>query len=216
MDTVIEGFELLDSLGVNKEIQQLFSEVLREDDSGRLIADYLDENRKVVDQEVHAVSKKKLSSCGILYFSTVLPENVRILYISDAVMPLIFMVQSKIKRVDFAYSAFMATGARMEKESVLHGIDRYPKGIKIYTVFGHSLMGRIRDCKVQHWIKGMDCLFNVEGETVVAIFKGKKYRMPVGEFSLRKHLKQAGTRQTLFTYKPMDKNIDNFYRFNYF
>ncbi len=76
------------------------------------------------------------------------------------------MVQCKIGRIDFTYAAYLATGAKMDKELLLAGIFRYPAGIKIYTVFGHSLIGRVRDCKVQHWVKGMDCLFEVEMGTV--------------------------------------------------
>lgn len=86
---------------------------------------------------------------------------------------------------------------------------------KYYVLFGHSLLGRIKDCKVQHWIRGQDCLFRVDKNEVVSFFRGKEFSMPLGEFSLRKHLKQEGTRQTITTYKPMDKNIDNYYRFNY-
>ncbi|MEX2511673.1 MAG: hypothetical protein WD398_02105 [Cyclobacteriaceae bacterium] len=95
MSNVKEGFDLLESLGINPEVQQLFSPVLREDVWGRLMADYRDENGKVVDQEIHGVSMQKLPSCGILHFSPALPENVRRLYISDALMPLIFLVQRK-------------------------------------------------------------------------------------------------------------------------
>ncbi|WP_114751982.1 hypothetical protein [Pleomorphovibrio marinus] len=210
MNAVNEGVELLDSLGINREVQQLFSEVLREDASGRLIADYRDGNGKLVDREIHGISTHKLSSCGILQCSPALPENVRALYISDAVMQLVFMVQRKVKRRDFAYSAFLATGARLDKALVLAGIDQYPKGIKIYTVFCHSLLGRIRDCKVQHWVKGLDCRFRIEGNKVVALFKGKEFWMSVGEFSLRNHLRQVGVRQTVTTIKPVIKQSYNF------
>lgn len=190
--------------------------VLREDNRGRLIVDYRDENGKVVDQETHAVSMQKLSSCGILHFSPVLAENVRRLYISDALMPLICLVQSKIRQMDFTYSVFLSTGARMNRELVVKGMEQYPIQVKIYTVFGYSLIGRIRDCKVQHWIKGRDCRFRVDGNKFVAVFPGKEFRMPVGGFSLRNHLRQIGIRQTLATLKPFDKNIDNFYSFSYF
>lgn len=216
MNGVKEGFELLDSLGINREVQQLFSAVLREDACGRLIAEYRNEKGRVVDQEVLAVSKQKLASFGILHFSPALPENVRVVFISDAIIHLIFMVQCKVKRMDFAYSAFLSSGARMVRGLVLQGLAQYPKGVKIYTVFGHSIIGRIKDCKVQHWIKGLDCSFRVERNKVVAFFEDKEFWMSVGEFSLRNHLRQIGLRQTVSTCKPFDKNIDNFYLFNYF
>ena len=216
MNTDRERFELLESLWVSREVQQLFSEVLREDEKGRLIADYLNEHGDVVDHEVLAVLKHKLSSRGVLYFSPAEPENVRTLYISNGLMPLIFLVQRKMGRVNFDYAAFLVMGAKMEKRLLLKGVEQFPKGVKIYTVFGHSLLGRIRDCKVQHWLKGEDCLFKIEDNRVVASFKGKDFRMPVGEFSLRNHCRQVGQRQTVSTCKPFDKNIDNFYLFYYF
>lgn len=216
MNTDRERFELLESLWVSREVQQLFSEVLREDEKGRLIADYLNEHGDVVDHEVLAVLKHKLSSRGILYFSPAEPVNVRTLYISDGLMPLIFLVQRKMGRVNFTYSAFLAIGAKMDKRLILKGVEQYPKGVKIYTVFDHSLLGRIRDCKVQHWVKGEDCLFTIADNRVVTSFKGKEFCMPVGEFSLRNHCRQVGQRQTVSTSKPFDKNIDNFYLFYYF
>jgi hypothetical protein len=131
-------------------------------------------------------------------------------------MSLIYLVQWKIRQMDFTYSAFMSTGARMDKDLVLKELEQYPKGVKMYTAFGHSLIGRIRDCKLQHWIKSRDCLFRVDGNKVFALFQGKEFWMPVGEFSLKNHSRQVGLRQTVSTCKPFDKNIDNFYLFYYF
>ena len=76
MNTDREKFELLESLGVSREIQQLFSEVLREDEKGKLFVDYRNDHGEVVDREVIAVLKHKLSSRGVLYFSPAEPENV--------------------------------------------------------------------------------------------------------------------------------------------
>ncbi|MEX2513476.1 MAG: hypothetical protein WD398_11265 [Cyclobacteriaceae bacterium] len=216
MSNVGEGFELLDSLGINREVQQLFSEVLREDESGRLTADYRDENGRTVDSEILTVSNHKLSSGGILSFSPAPPENVRLLFIADAVMHLISMVHCKRGRMDFAYAAFMAIGARMDKEMVVSTLANYSKRIKIHTVFGHSLIGRIRDCKVQYWVKELDCKFGVKNGIVKVTFKGRDYMMGIAKFSLRNHLRQVGVRQTVSTCKSFNKNIDNFNLFNYF
>jgi hypothetical protein len=181
-----------------------------------LIADYRNEDGDVVDREVIAFLNHKLSSRGVLYFSPAEPENVRTLYISDAIMPLIYLVQRKMGRVNFTYAAFLAIGARIDKKLLLKGVEQYPTGVKIYTVFGHSLLGRIRDCKVQHWLKGEDCLFRIEDNRVVASFKGKGFCIPESEFSLRNHCRQVRQRQTVSTCKPFSKNIDNFYMFYYF
>ena len=216
MNTDREKFEFLESLGVSREVQQLFSEVLREDEKGRLIADYRNDHGEVVDREVIAVLKHKLSSKGVLYFSPAEPENVRTLFISNGLIPLLCLVQRKMGRMNFTYSAFLAIGAKMDKRLLLKGTEQYPKGVKIFTVFGHSLLGRVRDCKFQHWLKGEDCLFTIADNRIVASFKGKNFCMPVGEFSLRNHCRQVGQRQTVSTCKPFDKNIDKFYLFCYF
>lgn len=215
--TAVRGeFELLDSLGISPEVKHLFSGVLREDQRGRLVADYWDRFGNAVDCEIHGILTHKLASSGIVCFSPGPSENVRMLFISDAVLYLISMVQCKFGRIDFTYAAFMAIGAKMERELILSGISNYPSGIKIYTVFGHSLVGRIRDCKVQHWVKGMDCLFKIKGTNVSAIFGEDVYQMDGSIFSLRNHLRQIGIRQSVSTAKPYDKNIDNFNCFNYF
>ncbi len=216
MGTAKEEFDLLDTLGISSEVQRLFSGVLREDQGGRLVVDYRDKYGNVVDWEIHGILTHKLASQGILCFSPGPAENVRMLFISDAVLHLISMVQCKISRMDFTYAAFLAIGAKMDKELLLAGISRFPSGKKIYTVFGHSLVGRIKDCKVQHWVKGMDCLFKIEGKSVSGIFREDVYQMDASQFSLRNHLRQIGIRQSVSTVKPYDKNIDNFNCFSYF
>ncbi len=181
-----------------------------------MVADYRDKYGNAVDCEIHGVLTHKLASKGILCYSPGPAENVRMLFISDAFLHLISMVQCKIGRIDFTYAAFLAIGAKVDKGLLLPGISRLPAGIKIYTVFGHSLIGRIRDCKVQHWVKGMDSLFKIEGNNVSALFRENVYKMDASQFSLRNHLRQIGVRQSVSTVKPYDKNIDNFNCFSYF
>lgn len=215
--TAVRGeFELLDSLGISCEVQRLFSGVLREDQGDRLVADYRDKYGNAVDWEIHGVLTHKLASKGILCFSPGPAENVRTLFISDSVLHLISMVQCKFGRIDFTYAAFLAIGAKMDRGLLLTGISRFPAGIKIYTIFGHSPIGRIRDCKVQHWVKGMECLFKIEGNNVSAEFREDVFQMDASQFSLRNHLRQIGIRQSVSTVKPYGKNIDNFNCFSYF
>src|SRR5690554_1270854 len=101
-----EGFELLDIKGVDRKVQHLFSDVLQEDDQGRLWANYSDGTGHIVDQEVLSISKVKLSSGGILHFSPAHPLSARTLYISDSVANMIFFVQSYAKRFCWDYAAF--------------------------------------------------------------------------------------------------------------
>ncbi len=64
-----EGFDLLDSKGVDRKVQHLFFECAREDSLGRLSADYFDFKDRKVDQELVSVSKIRFPSEGILHFS---------------------------------------------------------------------------------------------------------------------------------------------------
>src|SRR5690554_4327590 len=98
MMAVKEGFDLLDIKGVDRRIQHLFSKVLREDTLGRLWVNYYDGNGKIIDQEVLSLSKLKVSSGGILHFSTAHPLSVKNLYISDSVASLIFFTQNYASR----------------------------------------------------------------------------------------------------------------------
>lgn len=210
MTAVNEGFDLLNIKGVDRKVQHLFSGVLLEDDQGRLWSNFFDGNGNIVDQEVLTISKLKLSSCGILHFSSVNPLSARSLYISDSVTNLIFFVQSYASRFTWEYAAFMVTGAKLERNLFIETVRKFPFVKKFYAIYGHSLVGRIRDCKVQHWLNEKDCLFRLDGGEVVANYKGDDFFLAVGEFSLRNHLRQLGTRQTLSAKKPKNKMVYNF------
>lgn len=209
MMAVKEGFDLLDIKGVDRRIQHLFSKVLREDTLGRLWVNYYDGNGKIIDQEVLSLSKLKVSSGGILHFSTAHPLSVKNLYISDSVASLIFFTQNYASRFTWDYAAFIATGAKIERNQFMKTVQKFPFVKKHYAIYGHSLIGRIRDCKIQHWLNGEDCSFRIDGDMVVANFQGKYFLLPVSEFSLRNHLRQLLVRQTLFTYKPRLKRDGN-------
>lgn len=197
-----EGFDLLDIKGIDRKVQHLFSEVLHEDKLERLWVNYYDGKGNVVDQEVISISKLKFSSCGILHFSPANPLSARTLYISDSVANLIFFVQSYASRISWDYAAFIATGAKLERDLFMEAVGKYPYVKKHHAVYDHSLIGRVRDCKVQHWLRGEDCLFRANGEMVVANYHGKDFLHPVKYFSLRNHMRQLVVRQTLATFKP--------------
>ena len=210
-----EGFELLDIKGVDRKVQHLFSEVLQEDDFGRLWANYNDGSGNIVDQEVISLSKLKFSSCGILHFSPANPFSARSLYISDSVANLISFAQSYSSRLSWDYAAFIATGAKKERDLFLEVVGKYPSVKKYYAVYGHSLIGRIRDCKVQHWLRGEDCSFRIDGEVVVANYHGKDFMLAGEKFSLRNHLRQLGIRQRLSALKNRKWDVENYYFFKW-
>src|SRR5690606_41864314 len=110
-----EGFDLLNIKGVDRKVQHLFSDVLQEDDHGRLWANYNDGSGNIVDQEVISLSKLKFSSCGILHFSTANPLSAKTLYISDSIANLIFFAQSYASRFSWDYVAFIVSGAKLER-----------------------------------------------------------------------------------------------------
>src|SRR5690554_6542565 len=96
-----ERFDLLDIKGVDRKVQRLFSNVLQEDDQGRLWANYSDGKGNFIDHEIWSIFKLKLSSGGILSFSTVHPLSVRSLFISDSVANLISFAQSYAGRLSW-------------------------------------------------------------------------------------------------------------------
>lgn len=104
----------------------------------------------------------------------------------------------------------MATGAKLERQHFMDTIQIYPFVKKQYTIYGNSLIGRIRDCKVQHWLNGEDCLFRVDGEVVVAKYRSRDFSCLVNEFSLRNHLRQISVSQTLSALKPKNTKAGQF------
>lgn len=213
MKTVKEGFDLLDFKGVDRSVQHLFSDVWTEDEYGRLKAGYLDANEEKVDEEILYVSGLKYSAQGILHFSTADPTMVKTVFISDALANLVFFAKVYHKRLRLDYAAFIATGCLPDKWLFLETIQKYPATSKCYSLFGNSILGRIRDCKVQHWIRGQDCQYHILGEMVIAKYQNREYKMPVLEFSLRNHLRQLSIRQCLSTFKPRKIRIENYWEY---
>jgi|SRR5690554_3708863 len=210
MEIIKENYDLLDLKGVDRKIQHLFSKVLQEDDLGRLYANYYDGQGAFVDREVLSVARLKFSSGGIADFSTVKPFFVRSLFISDSFTNLMFFIKGYHNNFNLEYSAFMATGSRLDKGLFLETVQKYPAVKKFYSIYGNSLLGKIKDCKVQHWIHGNDCLFRIDGDMVIS-FRDQEFKMPARKFTLRDHLRQLSVRQTLNTKKPKNKSVENFY-----
>lgn len=214
MKTVKEGFDLLDLKGVDRSVQHLFSDVWKEDEFGRLKAAYLDAKGEKVDEEILYVSGLKFSAQGILHFSTADPSLVKTVFISDAMANLVFFAKAYHRRLWLDYAAFISTGCLPEKWLFLETIKEYPASSKCYSLFGNSILGRIRDCKIQHWIRGQDCQYHIQGKMVIANYQNREFKMPVDEFSLRNHLRQLSIRQSLSTFKPRKIGLENYWEFN--
>jgi hypothetical protein len=211
MKIIKEGFDLLDVKDVDIKVQHLFLDVIYEDDYGRLFTDYKDGNGSIVDREVLSISRLKFSFGGIVDFSSVKSHLVSTLYISDSVTNLVFFIKNKYNSLNLDYAAFIATGSGLDKNLFLATIHKYPAVKKHYTIYGNSLIGKIKDCKVQHWLNGEDCLYRIDGELVISRYQDRDFILSAQEFTLRNHLPQLSVRQTLSTYKPKNKKLDNFY-----
>lgn len=214
MENIRESYDLLDIKGVDRKVQHLFSKVLFEDEIGRLFVNYYDIKGAVVDREVLSVTRLTASSGGISVFSTVAPHLVRVLFISDSITNLIFHLKGYFRYYDVAHSAFIATGSRLDRNHFMEVIQQYDAVRHYYSVYGNSLLGKIKDCKVQHWINGEDCRFKIEENFVTCVFRNKEFKMAAQRFTLRDHLRQLALKQTLKTKKPKNKNRENYF-FNY-
>src|SRR5690606_11267547 len=124
---------------------------------------------------------------------------------------LIFHLKGYFRYYDIAHSAFIATGSRLDRSQFVEVIQQYDAVKQYYSVYGNSILGKIKDCKVQHWINGEDCLFRIEDNLVSCEFRNQKFKMATQGFTLRDHLRQVAVRQTLMTKKPKNKNIENYF-----
>lgn len=209
-------FDLLDVLGISPVVQSLFSDIWQEEEWGMLKAIYRDIEGVPVDDELLGLSCFKKASEGVVWVAGCPREWVRSVYISDALSHILFFLKTQGIRLDLGHSAFVATGAKLDKELLKSVLDSFPGKAKYHTLFGHSVIGRIKDCKVQHWKQGRDCRFWIERDHVRQEYEGKQYSCPIPTFSLRQHMRQLGVRQSISTCKPKHKKIENFYSINYF
>lgn len=210
MMTIKGSYDLLNLKGVDVKLQHLFSNVIQEDEFGRLIVNYYDSERQVVDREVLSISNLKFSSGGATDLSIQNPSLVRSVFISDSLANLIFFLNGHHQHFNLEFSAFLLTGSALDKSLLLEAISKYPSAKKHYCLYGNSLLGKIKDCKVQHWINGNECLFRIDGDEVTSFFENQSYAMKASRFTLRDHLRQLSVRQTVNTKKPKNKAVENF------
>lgn len=211
MRAIKESYDLLDLKGVDVNLQHLFSKVLQEDEFGRLFVNYYSGEGSVVDHEVLSISNLKFSSGGVADLSITNPHLARSVFISDSLTNLIFFLNGYNHHFNLEFSAFLVTGSALDKSLLLKTILKYPAVKKYYCLYGNSLLGKIKDCKVQHWLNGNDCLFKIEDDEVISFFENQSFIMEANKFTLRDHLRQVSVRQTVNTKKPKNKAVENFY-----
>src|SRR5690554_5697380 len=105
-----EGYRLLNHLGVAEEVQNMFSSVIHEEPSGRLIFYYRDNSDEMVDKEHFTLKSFKPAARGMALCSPLSGELVTDLYVSDSLISLIAFCHFHFKRRSFQHAVFCSTG----------------------------------------------------------------------------------------------------------
>ena len=205
-----EGYKLLNYLGVAKEVQILFSSIIHEEPSGKLIFFYRDNTDEMVHEEYFTLRSLKPAVRGMAICSPSRKESVMDIYVSDSSINLIAFCHFHFKRLSFQHAAFFSTGVKPERGLFLHYWKEYNMG-KIHLLFGNSLLGRILDCKIAHWLRGEDYSFYLQGSQIISSAPGEETIALAREgFSMRSYFRRRGGRNPVATHKPSLKFIDNY------
>ena len=162
-----EGYRLLNYLGVAEEVQNMFSSVIHEEPSGRLIFCYRDKFDEMVDEEYFTLRRFKPAARGMAVCNPSSRELVTDMYVSDSLMSLIVFCHFHFKRRSFQQVVFCSTGLKPEKELFLRYWKEYSNA-KIHLLFGNSIMGRVLDCKLAHWVRGEDHSFYLHHSQIIS------------------------------------------------
>src|SRR5690606_1664722 len=114
------------------------------------------------------------------------------------------------KRRSFQHVVFCSTGVKPEKELLLRYWKEYNMA-KIHLLFGNSILGRILDCKLAHWVRGEDYSFYLHQSQIISSSPaGKSVKLPREGFSMRSYFRRIGGRNLVSTHKPSSNSIDNY------
>lgn len=188
----------------------MFSSVIHEEPSGKLIFCYRDNNDEMVDKEHFTLKSFKPAVSGMALCSPSSRELVTDMYVSDSLMSLIAFYHFHFKRQSFRHVVFCSTGLKPERQLFLRYWKEYSKA-KTHLLFGNSMLGRIMDCKIAHWVRGEDSSFHLYSSQIVSSGPaGKSFTLPREGFSMRSYFRRIGGRNLLTTHKPSLKSIDNY------
>src|SRR5690606_3845514 len=205
-----EGYRLLNYLGVAEEVQNMFSSVIHEEPSGKLIFHYRDNSVEMVDEEHFTIKSFKPATRGMAVCSHSGRELVTDMYVSDSLMSLMAFCHFHFIRQSFQHVAFCSTGLKPEKGLFLRYWKEYSKA-KIHLLFGNSILGRVLDCKLAHWVRGENYSFYLHHNQIISSSPtGKSNTIPRKGFSMRSYFRRIGGRNLVTTHKPSLKSIDNF------
>src|SRR5690554_2996281 len=107
-----EGYRLLNYLGVAEEVQNIFSSVIHEEPSGKLIFRYRDNSDEMVDKEHFTMKSFKPAARGMAVCNPSSRELVTDMYVSDSLINLIAFCHFHYKRFTFQHAAFFSTGVK--------------------------------------------------------------------------------------------------------
>src|SRR5690554_4884530 len=96
-----EGFDLLNYLGIDIEVQRLFFPVIQEEDSRNLIFTYKDPYGETVDKEYFSLTRFKQATKGIAVCCQADSQRVMDIYVSTSFINLIAFCQIHFKRLSF-------------------------------------------------------------------------------------------------------------------
>ncbi|QQD14363.1 hypothetical protein [Sphingobacterium sp. UDSM-2020] len=96
---------------------------------------------------------------------------------------------------------FASLGLLPSKEQFVYLKGLFPNA-KIHTVFDGGISGRVADCKVATWQLGKNARFSLVDDHGEFYCNKKRYRIPVGNFSLNRFERLSGIRAGIRTHKP--------------
>src|SRR5690554_5899639 len=205
-----EGYRLLNYLRVAEEVQNMFSSVIHEEPSGKLIFCYRDNTDEMVDEEYFTLRSFKPATSGMAVCRPSSRELVTDMYVSDSLMSLIAFCHFHFKRQSFRHVVFCSTGVKPEKGLFLRYWREYSQA-KIHLLFGNSILGRVLDCKLAHWVRGEDYSFYLHQSQIISLGpNGKSITIPREGFSMRSYFRRIGGRNLVTTHKPRLQSIDNY------
>src|SRR5690606_1244052 len=197
-----EAYELLDYLGVDKEVQIMFSSIIHKEPSGKLVFFYRNKANEMVDEEYFTLRSFKPAAKGMAICCPSGRELVTDMYVSDSLMSLIAFCHFHFKRRSFRHVVFCSTGVKPEKGLFLHYWKEYNKA-KIHLLFGNSILGRVLDCKLAHWVRGEDYSFYLHHSQIISSGPtGKLITISREGFSMRSYFRTIGGRNLVTTQRP--------------
>lgn len=188
-------------LRLKPEVRNFFAPYMDMVD-GNVLFPYALENH-VLAQEHWSENGVRIPVCkGVWLVTDSLPVSVTNLFIGHSASDLLCFCHYYPNWVNpSCLSGFVALGLLPTKEQFIWLKTLFPNA-KIHTVFDTGISGRVADCKVATWQIGKSARFSLVDEHGEFYCNKKRYRIPVGSFSLNRFERLSGIRAGIRTHKP--------------